>query len=84
MLHQLGPLLAQALVYNVGGMAARSELDKISDPLKKLVLQVRSKSWLDVALRSDSFPSDKVTEKEKNAFLQKVIRYGLFLHIYPY
>lgn len=83
-LHQLGPLLAQALVYNVGGMAARSELDKISDPLKKLVLQVRSKNWLDSALRSDSFPSDKVTEKEKNTFLQKVIRYDFFSSIHPY
>jgi hypothetical protein len=58
-------------------MAARSELDRISDPLKKLLRQVRSKSWLDAALRGNSFPSDKVSDKDKSAFLQKVIRYDL-------
>lgn len=73
-LQQLGPLLARALVYNIGGMAARSELDKIADPLKKLLRQVRSRSWLDEALLDNSFPSDKVTNKDKSAFLQKIMR----------
>jgi hypothetical protein len=57
-LQHLGPMLAEALIYNIGGQAARSELDKLSDPLKKLVTrQVRSKSWLEAALSGNSFPS---------------------------
>jgi len=75
-LQQLGPLIAQALIHNIGGNAARSELDRISDPLKKLVTrQVRSKIWLEAALLDDGFPSDKVTTKDKIIFLQKVMRY---------
>lgn len=73
--NHFGPLLAQALIYNVGGNAARSELDKISDPIKKLVArQVRAKSWLESALVADSFPSGKVTSSDKKVFLQKLIK----------
>ncbi|EPE34071.1 ARM repeat-containing protein [Glarea lozoyensis ATCC 20868] len=73
-LQHLGPMLAEALIYNMGGQAARSELDKLSDPLKKLVTrQVRSKSWLEAALSGNSFPSDKVTTREKTVFLQKIM-----------
>lgn len=74
-LQHLGPLLAQALIYNIGGAAARSELDKLSDPLKKLVVsQMRAKSWLEAALRDGNFPSDQVDEKEKTVFLAKVMK----------
>ncbi|APA08045.1 hypothetical protein sscle_03g028150 [Sclerotinia sclerotiorum 1980 UF-70] len=73
-LQHLGPLLSQALIYNIGGAAARSELDKLSDPLRKLVVsQVRAKSWLEAALMDGNFPSDKVDQKEKMVFLSKVI-----------
>lgn len=73
--NHFGPLLAQALVHNVGGNAARSELDKISDPVKKLVArQVRAKSWLEAALADNSFPGDKVTDSDKKVFLQKLIK----------
>jgi hypothetical protein len=75
-LQHLGPLLAKALVYNIGGNAARSELDRLSEPLKKLVVrQVRSQSWLEAALLGDDFPSDKVTTAERRAFLSRIIRY---------
>jgi hypothetical protein len=75
-LQQLGPLLAQALIYNIGGNAARSELDRLSDLLKKLVVrQVRSKNWLEAALFGDDFPSNKVTVAERRTFLLKVMRY---------
>jgi hypothetical protein len=75
-LQHLGPLLAQALIYNIGGNAARSDLDKLSEPLKKLVVrQVQAKSWLEAALLGDNFPSNKVTAKEKMTFLQKVVKY---------
>ena len=76
-LQHLGPLLAKSLIFNIGGNAARSELDKLSEPLKKLVTrQVRSKSWLEAALLGDDFPSDKVTVTERKSFLQRVIRYS--------
>lgn len=81
-LQQLGPLLAQALVYNIGGNAARSELDKLSDPIKKLVVrQVRSKSWFEAALFGNTFPSDKVTTRDKNVFLQKIIGYVRLIYL---
>jgi hypothetical protein len=73
-LEQLGPALAAALVYNISGNAARSELDKLCDPLKKLVGQVRAKAWLEGALFSDNFTSDKVSETEKRVFLQKLLK----------
>jgi hypothetical protein len=77
-LQHLGPMLAEALIYNIGGHASRSELDKLSDPLKKLVTrQVRSKSWLEAALLGVNFPSDKLTTKEKEIFLQKLMKYVL-------
>ena len=76
-MEHLGPLLAEALIFNIGGHAARSELDKLSDPLKKFVIrQARSKQWIEAALFGQSFPSDKVTDKEKTVFVQKIIRHA--------
>ena len=73
-MEHLGPALAEALVYNISGNAARSELDKVSDPLKKLVVkQVRSKSWLQAALLEKNLPGDKVEEGDRRIFLQKII-----------
>ncbi|KAH6661262.1 armadillo-type protein [Truncatella angustata] len=70
----LGPILAHTLVQNIGGKASRSELDKISDPLKKLVVQhARAKQWLEAALNDASFPSDKVSAGDKALFVKKVI-----------
>lgn len=75
-MEHLGPLLAQALVYNIGGSAARSELDKLSEPLKKLVAShVRAKKWLEASLLDAEFPSQAVTEKDKIVFLQKVMKF---------
>ncbi|KAH8598068.1 armadillo-type protein [Bisporella sp. PMI_857] len=71
---ELGPLLSKALIHNFGGNAARSELDRLCEPLKKLVVrQMRSKNWLETALLNEDFPSDKVTTKDKTIFLQKII-----------
>ncbi|KAJ5043171.1 uncharacterized protein L3040_004552 [Drepanopeziza brunnea f. sp. 'multigermtubi'] len=71
---QIGPLLAQALIYNVGGHAARSDLEKLCHLIRKLVVrQVNAKSWLEAALMGDTFPSSTVTEKDKNLFLTKVV-----------
>lgn len=70
----LGPLLTQTLVQNIGGNAARSELEKVSDPLKKLVTnQPRAQAWLEQALFDPSFPSTQVTREDKVMFLKKII-----------
>lgn len=72
----LGPLLCQSLARNVGGTASRSELDRISEPLKKLVSRhARAKQWLEEAFSHPSFPSSKVTEHDKSMFVKKVVRY---------
>lgn len=71
----LGPLLAQSLARNIGGNASRSELDKLSEPLKKLVIRCpMAKSWLEAGLGHESFPSTRITPQEKSMFLKKVIR----------
>jgi hypothetical protein len=73
-MEHLGPALAEALIYNISGNAARSELDKLSDPLKKLVVkQVRSKAWLQVALIEKNLAGEKVEEADRRIFLQKII-----------
>ncbi|KAI0849349.1 ARM repeat-containing protein [Daldinia vernicosa] len=70
----LGPKLSESLIQNIGGKAARSELDKLSEPLKKLVAQqVNARQWLGVALQDPTFPSDKVSPEDKELFLKKVI-----------
>lgn len=72
----LGPLLVQSLVKNMGGHAARSELDKLCEPLKKLVVRYPlAKSWLEAALLHPSFPSTRVTVEEKSMFVKKIIKY---------
>lgn len=73
-MEHLGPLISQTLIQNIGGNAARSELDKLSDPLKKLVTsQVRSKQWLEQALFDQTFPSQQVGNEEKSTFLKKIL-----------
>ncbi|KAH9903711.1 armadillo-type protein [Xylariomycetidae sp. FL2044] len=70
----LGPQVCQSLMQNIGGRAARSELDKLGDPLKKLVVQhVHASRWLEAALNDPAFPSDKVSAEDKSLFLKKVI-----------
>lgn len=57
----------------------RSELDKLSDPLKKLVVQhVSARQWLEAAVFDVDFPSDNVSPADKTMFIKKVIRF-----VYP-
>jgi len=71
----LGPMVAQVLIQNLGGNASRSELDKLCDPLKKLVVKhIHAQHWLERALADPSFPSDKVSAAQKSAFLKKIMR----------
>lgn len=70
-----GPKLAIALMGEIGGDAARSELDTLAEPLKKLVVsQPKAKEWLNASLYSDQFQSRIVGDAEKKVFLQKIIR----------
>jgi hypothetical protein len=70
----LGPLLCESLGRNIGGNAARSELDKLSEPLKKLVVRYpSSKTWLEAGLSHSSFPSPHVTEEQKSLFVKKLV-----------
>jgi hypothetical protein len=72
----LGPLLAQSLARNIGGRASRSELDKLSEPIKRLVSRYPSaKDWLQSGLNHSSFPSDKVTLQQKSLFVKKIVRF---------
>lgn len=74
-MRQYGPGLSLALIVNIGGEAARSELDILAEPLKKMVKsQARAKGWLDDALGSEVFPSKIVTPAEKRIWLQKIIK----------
>lgn len=70
----LGPLLSRCLIHNIGGNASRSELDKLSAPLRKIVVQhPRSKEWLESALFDPSFPESEASDEEKKMFLKKVM-----------
>lgn len=75
-IEHLGPLLARALIFNVSGMASRSELDKLSDVLKKLVTQhPRTREWLQFALNDPAIPisNTMASQEDKNMFLKKII-----------
>ena len=75
MVQEYGSQLCHLLVRRIGGEAARSELDILAEPLKKLIFaQPQAKTWLSNALSSEDFPSRKVGPAEKRVWLQKVIR----------
>lgn len=75
----LGPLFCRALVRNIGGHASRSELDKLADPLKRLVTQQPgAQGWLQAALMDDSsedgFPGgERVSRGERGVFLKRIM-----------
>ncbi|PTB61824.1 ARM repeat-containing protein [Trichoderma citrinoviride] len=70
----LGPLLAQSLARNIGGNALRSELDRLCEPLRKLVSRYpMAKEWLQSGLDHPSFPSQKVDAEQKSLFVKKII-----------
>ena len=73
-MEEYGPPLCYALIANIGGGAARSDLDILAEPLKKMVqAQPKVKMWLADALSSQHFSSE-VTDTEKRIWLQKIIR----------
>lgn len=74
-MHHYGPPLSTVLIVNIGGVAPRSELDMLAEPLKKMVRgQAGAKKWLADALASETFPSQLVTPTDKRIWLQKIIK----------
>lgn len=72
---EYGPKLSYALVRNIGGEAARSELDTLANPLKNLTsAQPKAKAWLSDALFSDTFPSRNVGPADKRMWIQKIMK----------
>ncbi|KAM4055643.1 importin 13 [Hirsutella rhossiliensis] len=70
----LGPPLTQSLARNIGGNASRSELDRLSEPVKKLVSRhPKAREWLQSGLSHSSFPSDKVSSEQKILFVKKLV-----------
>ncbi|KAI9829623.1 MAG: hypothetical protein M1826_005513 [Phylliscum demangeonii] len=73
-LEHLGSSVAEAIIINVGGHAARSDLDTVAEPLKRMVFHhVKAKTWLAQALFNPNFPSAKVNDEQKRLFLQQVM-----------
>ena len=69
-----GPALSHALICGIGGDCARSEIDTLAQPLKRLVFRGgNAKNWFERALVSDSFPSQLVSLEDKRRFLQTII-----------
>lgn len=60
---------------NIGGSAARSELEKLCDPLKKLVSHhAKAKSWVEQGLFDPTFPAQHISDRDRTVFLKKIIR----------
>ncbi|KAI9721540.1 MAG: hypothetical protein M1812_002302 [Candelaria pacifica] len=74
-MQHIGPILADALIWNIAGGALRTELETVSEPLKKLIfVQPRAKMWLEASLSREDFPSTKVDATAKRIWLQKVMK----------
>ncbi|PWW78173.1 hypothetical protein C7212DRAFT_351385 [Tuber magnatum] len=72
--HLCGPALAEKLVWGIGGGASRSEVDSLTEPLKKMIArQVKAKTWLSASLSRNGFPSPNLSEKDKTVFLNKIM-----------
>ncbi|KAG9700231.1 ARM repeat-containing protein, partial [Aureobasidium melanogenum] len=67
--------LSRALIFNIGGLAQRSEIEPLCKPLRALIFSQPglAKQHLEAALLDPSFPSTNVGEKEKRVFVAKVL-----------
>ena len=67
--------LSQALIFNIGGLAQRSEIESLCKPLRALVFSQPglAKQHLEASLLDAGFPSTNVGEKEKRVFAAKVL-----------
>ena len=68
------PVLATALMQQVGGHAQRSELDSISKVIRAMISYYGAwKPAFEQALFSPGFPSSRVSEEDKRVFLSKLV-----------
>ncbi|KAI4744770.1 ARM repeat-containing protein [Aureobasidium sp. EXF-12298] len=67
--------LSRALIFNISGLAQRSEIESLCKPLRALVFSQPglAKQHLEEALLDANFPSTNVGEKEKRVFVAKVL-----------
>jgi len=69
----IGPLLAPSVINQIGGNAARSELDFLAEPLMKMIFrEPMAKKWIEAALFSVAFPSSRASETDKRKFLAQL------------
>jgi len=69
-----GPRLVERLCWGLGGGCQRSEVDTLTEPLRKLVTRsVRCKTWLTEALRPSGFPTQNTSDTDKKLFVEKVM-----------
>lgn len=74
LISQSGPALVRTLVFNFGGNASRSELDRLVQPFRKVVAsRVEARKWIEKALFDEQFPSQRVNSQSKNTFAAQVI-----------
>ena len=70
-----GGEVTRALMFGIGGNAARSELDALAELLRKLIVTLPDvKFWLQSDLFSNGFPSQLVKENDKLVFLKKILK----------
>ena len=74
--HQICPLVCQELVFQIGGLAQRAQLDAIAEPLKKLIFNrpMMARESISLALNNSSFPSQRVTSDDKWRWLEKIMK----------
>lgn len=69
-----GPSLCDAIIWQITGDAMRSELDHISDTVKKLVTtQPKTREWLAAAMSRPEFPSNRVDAADKDEFMSRLL-----------
>ncbi|KAL8828270.1 MAG: hypothetical protein Q9191_002691, partial [Dirinaria sp. TL-2023a] len=73
-LAEFGPRLCHVLIRNISGEGFRSDMDILAEPLKRLAYcHPMARQWLQDALFSPSFTSQKVGDQEKIQWLQKIL-----------
>lgn len=66
------------MLKGLGGGCQRSEIDTMTEPLRKLVVrQAKAKSWLLAAFAKDGISGPNVSDNDKRLFVDKVIRFEL-------
>lgn len=69
-----GPQFGLALMLQVGGLAQRSELDVLCDPLRAMLMNQKSaQSWISAGLMNEMFPNKNITTEQKTKFMRSAV-----------